>query len=51
MGTWTSDVLIPLKRAQNAAAAAMTAAAADFIIDIDNLTPMQIAGIIANLIS
>ena len=26
-------------------------AAADFIIDIDNLTPMQIAGIIANLIS
>ena len=27
------------------------AAAADFTIDIDTLTPMQIAGIIANLIS
>ena len=27
------------------------AAAADFIIDIDNLSPMQVAGIIANLIS
>jgi len=26
-------------------------AAADFIIDIDNLSPMQVAGIIANLIS
>lgn len=27
------------------------AAAADFIIDTDTLTPMQIAGIIANLLS